>query len=735
MREKFPYYSQPDMMDCGATCLRMVAAHYGKQVSLPYLRRQSGTGTNGSSFYNLQMAAEQLGFDASSIQLSYRKLIESPLPAILHWNKNHFVVLYKITTGQQVTKMFVADPAIGMLEYTEQDFLQHWSGQSSGSIAEGFALVMEPGEAFDTTVTEVATTNTHRFKKMFRYLIGQKKSLLWLLGILVVSNLLLLLLPLLTQRLVDDAITPKAVNLVWLIIAAQLILLLGKLFVDFFYQRILLRINIRINRAILSEFIGKLLRLPMSFYESKNTGDILQRIDDHYRIEHFLTGNAVNVVMSVTLFLFYSVLLIRYSLTFFFISIGFSTAYVLWTKFFLARRKVLSQQQFQRMGKNQGHLIELIQGMQEIKLSGNSRYKLEQWQHSQDNIFELEKKFLWLRQFEQVGSFLLRDFKSLLITLLVALAVINGELSIGAMLAIQFILGQLSSPVEQFVYLAQEWQDAALSFDRMQEIQEIPDEDKAETAEMPPVQAAGAIVLRDLTFAYPGVASEPVLKRMNLTIEHNKVTAIVGSSGSGKTTLLKLLLKFYEPLSGGIAIGGKPLSAIPHSQWRKRCAAVMQDGYIFNDTLGRNIGAGEEEPDKERLLEACKVAAVDGFLKDLPLGFDTLLGEGGVNLSKGQRQRLLIARAVYKSPDVLFFDEATNALDANNEKRITDNLERFYARKTVVIVAHRLSTVKNADKIVVMEKGAIIEEGTHQELIARGGAYYELIRNQLELGD
>ena len=406
----------------------------------------------------------------------------------------------------------------------------------------------------------------------------------------------------------------------------------------------------------------------MSFYESKNTGDILQRIDDHYRIEHFLTGNAVNVVMSVTLFLFYSVLLIRYSLTFFFISLGFSAAYVLWTKFFLARRKVLSHQQFQRMGKNQGHLIELIQGMQEIKLSGNSRYKLEQWQQSQDNIFELEKKFLWLRQFEQAGSFLLRDFKSLLITLLVALAVINGELSIGAMLAIQFILGQLSSPVEQFVYLAQEWQDAALSFDRMQEIQEMPDEDKPEAAEVPLAKAAGAIVLQNLTFAYPGVASEPVLKRMNLTIEHNKVTAIVGSSGSGKTTLLKLLLKFYQPLSGSIAIGDRPLAEIPHSQWRKRCAAVMQDGYIFNDTLGRNIATGENEPDKKRLLEACKVAAVDGFLKDLPLGFDTLLGEGGVNLSKGQRQRLLIARAVYKSPDVLFFDEATNALDANNEK-------------------------------------------------------------------
>jgi ATP-binding cassette, subfamily B, bacterial len=735
MREKFTYYSQADMMDCGAVCLRMVAAHYGKKVSLPYLRNQSGTGTNGASFYNLQKAAEHLGFDSSSLQLPYRKLMESPLPAILHWNRNHFVVLHKITNGQAVKKMHIADPAVGMLEYTEPEFLEHWAANNTGKSAEGFALVMEPGETFNTAMAEADLGNKHRFKKMFQYLLTQKKSLLWLLGILLVSNLLLLLLPLLTQKLVDEGITPKAVNFVWLIVAGQMVLLLGKLFVDFFYQRILLRINIRINRTILSEFISKLLRLPMSFYESKNTGDILQRIDDHYRIEHFLTGNSVNAVMSVTLFVFYSVLLIRYSISFFFISIAFSIAYIFWTKFFLSRRKVLSQQQFQRMGKNQGHLIELVQGMQEIKLSGNSNYKLGQWQQSQDHIFELEKKFLGLRQFEQVGSFLLRDFKGLLITLLVALAVINGQLSIGAMLAIQFILGQISNPVEQFVFLLQEWQDAALSFDRMQEIQDIPDEDHTGAAAQSQQAVQGALRLSNLCFAYPGLASEPVLKNINLTIEHNKVTAIVGSSGSGKTTLLKLLMKFYEPLSGSISIGAKPLGSVTHHQWRRQCAAVMQDGYIFNDTLGRNIATGNDTPDLQRLEQACRVAAVDGFLKDLPLGYDTLLGEGGINLSKGQRQRLLIARAVYKNPDILFFDEATNALDANNEKKITDNLELFFASKTVIIVAHRLSTVKNADKIVVMEKGAIIEQGTHRELIARGGAYYELIRNQLDLGE
>ena len=733
LNKKIVYFSQSGVADCGLTCLRMIAATYKRNVSMQHLRKIVPMYKNGTNFFVLQKAAEKIGFEAASLEVHFQDLKNLPLPSILHWNKNHFVVLYDIKQKGNPAKFCIADPAIGLIELDEVQFKEKWiSGKNK---LKGLAIAIEPNANF----TEQLEGNTFenkaaKWKKIFSYLVEQKKKVAIIFLLLLLSNLLLMLLPRLTQELVDNGIANKNILIIYYILLGQFFIMVGKFFIDFFYQRLLLSISIKINKRVLSDFILKLIRLPISFYESKSTGDILQRIEDQYRIENFLTGNSLNVALSISLFIFYSILLASYNVLYLLITVVFSMAYIFWIKYFLKKRKVLNQQQFQTSGNNQGQLIEMIQGMQEIKLNGNSSYIFNQWQSSQNQIFSIQEKFLNLRLFEQVGTFLLRDVKNLIITLMAAIAVVNLNSSLGAMIAIQFILGQISGPIEQFIYLFQDSQDALLTFERMEEIQEIEDEDSPDQENLNPEEMRGDIILKDVSFAYKGTEKK-VLENINITVPVNKVTAIVGTSGSGKTTLLKLLLKYYPPDAGSITVNGKELSEFSHKNWRTQFGTVMQDGYIFNDTLGRNIATINEEPSFEDLNTASKMAAIDTFLNDLPNGYNTMIGEEGMNLSKGQRQRILIARAIYKNPNILLFDEATNSLDATNEKIITNNLNTFFKNKTVIIVAHRLSTIVNADNILVLEKGRIIEQGNHSELIKLKGAYFELIRNQLELGE
>jgi ATP-binding cassette subfamily B protein len=500
------------------------------------------------------------------------------------------------------------------------------------------------------------------------------------------------------------------------------------------YQKIVQSIAFRLNGRILSDFVSKLFRLPITFYEKKTTGEIIQRVDDHYRIEKFLTGNAVNALMSVCLFVFYSAILINYSALFFILNIAFTTGYFFWTKTFLKRRKVLSNQQFTYHSKNDSHLIEVVQGMTEIKFNGGAKQKLHTWQANLNNIFSIQKGFLKIRQVEQAGSFVLGDLKSLLLTFIAAWFVINNKISVGQFMAIQLIIGQLSNPVDQFMYLIQDWQDAIMSFDRMEEIKAIPDEDAINAEPKSLIYVNENISINDLSFCYSG-SDVLALDSINLKIEQNKLTAIVGSSGSGKSTLLKLLMKFYEPTAGSIQVGENNLSAFTHKDWRAACGSVMQDGFIFSDSIAQNIALDADTPDPQKLSIACSIAEMNDFLKDLPLGHETMLVEGGLNLSKGQRQRLLIARVIYKNPSIIFFDEATNSLDTRTEAAITENLQPFLKNKTVITVAHRLDTVINADNIIVLEKGSIVEQGTHKELIANHSTYYNLVKNQLQIGE
>jgi ATP-binding cassette, subfamily B, bacterial len=731
--KKIVYFRQSGVADCGLTCLRMIAATHNKNVSMQQLRKIVPVYKNGTNFFVLQQAAEKIGFDAASLELKFNELQNIPLPAILHWNKNHFVVLYDIKQKAGQNKFFIADPAIGLIELDESAFKENWV--VGDNKINGLAIAIVPNNNFIEQIESPSfEDNTAKWKKIFSYLLEQKKKVIVIFLLLLASNLLLMLLPRLTQELVDNGIANKNILIIYYILLGQFFIMVGKFFIDFFYQRLLLSISIRINKRVLSDFILKLIRLPMSFYESKSTGDILQRIEDQYRIESFLTGNSVNVALSISLFIFYSVLLASYNVRYFLITAVFSIAYIVWIKYFLKKRKVLNQQQFQTSGSNQGQLIEMIQGMQEIKLNGNSSYIFNQWQSSQNQIFSIQEKFLNLRLFEQIGTFLLRDVKNLIITLMAAIAVVDQNSTLGAMIAIQFILGQISGPIEQFIYLFQDSQDALLAFERMEEIQEIEDEDSGDQENLDSLKMNGDIVLKNVSFAYKGMEKN-VLENINITVPVNKITAIVGSSGSGKTTLLKLLLKYYLPDTGSITVNENNLSDFSHKNWRAQFGTVMQDGYIFNDTLGRNIATINDDPIIENLNNASKMAAMDTFLDDLPNGYNTMIGEEGMNLSKGQRQRILIARAIYKNPNILIFDEATNSLDATNEKKITDNMNEFFTNKTVIIVAHRLSTIVNADNILVMEKGKIIEQGDHKQLIQLKGAYFELIRNQLELGE
>ncbi len=733
-KKKIIFFKQPNQMDCGMTCIRMIANTYGKKISLSYLYKIVTSETNGTNFYILKTAAEKIGFEATPIQMELDGLAEIPLPSILHWNNNHFVVLYDIKRKKKNSVYFIADPSIGILKFNEIEIKENWIKAKNS----GFTLVLSPSETFSKLPIEEDIWNetNNKWAIIISYLKTEKKKLITIFILLLLGNLLVMSLPKLTQLLFDNAIEKKNINLVYLIIFGQLIVMIGKFCIDFFYQKVLLFLSIRINKSVLSDFILKLTRLPIKFYENKSTGDIMQRIDDQYKIEHFLTGNSVNVILSVVLFVFYSFLLISYNPNYFYITILFSSAYVLWIKYILTKRKVLNQTQFGLNASNQNHVIEMIQSMQETKLNGNINYNFGQWQKSQNRIFGLQESFLHLRLKEQLGTFALNDLSRLLITLLASLSVINNEISLGTLIAVQFILGQINGPIEQFIFLINDWQDAHLALERMTEINDIQDEDPKELdhdiIEVP--VTIGDISFDNVTFTYQG-GLKPVLQDINVKIPQNKITAIVGTSGSGKTTLLKLLLKYYSPDIGSIMVGSHNLDTFSNNQWRTRCGTVMQDGYIYNDTISRNIATSDLIPDNEKLIEVSKLAAIDSFIKNFPNDFETTIGEQGVNLSKGQKQRILIARALYKNPSVLIFDEATNSLDSTNEKNISNNLKSYYKGKTVIIVAHRLSTIIHADNIIVLEKGKIIEHGSHIELIENNGRYYELIKDQLELGE
>ena len=725
----FPHYIQHDAMDCGPTCLRMVAAYYGKRYSLEGLREKSFITREGVSMLGISEAAEKIGFRSICVQVGYEKLQEAPLPCIIHWNQQHFVVVYKLNDKH----VWVADPGAGKLKYTKEEFCNCWLSSRKNEEDTGVALLLEPTPEFYTIEDEGDEVNRKGFSFLYSYLRPYRGLVGQLLLGLLLGSMIQLMLPFLTQSVVDFGINNQNLGFIYLVLIAQLMLSFSSSAVDFIRGWILLHLGTRINIALISDFLIKLMKMPIAYFDSKMTGDILQRINDHKRIQDFLTGSSLSVIFSVFNIIIFGIVLLVYSGMIFLIFMGGSTLYVTYVWLFMKKRAELDHKRFAQQSANQSTVVQLVNGMQEIKLSACEQQKLWEWERIQAKLFRVNIKSLALRQYQDSGAVLINQSKNLLITALVASLVVKGEMTLGMMLSVQYIIGQLNSPVNELIAFARDMQDARLSMDRLSEVRDKPDEEDPTRELLREIPEGKEIRLQNLNFKYDPLSEYPTLDDINLVIPPGKQTAIVGMSGSGKTTLVKLLLGFYPPASGDIFIGDTPLGSYSIREWRKRCGVVMQDGFIFSDSIAGNIAPGVEHIDKKRLRHAAEVANIHDFIEELPLAYNTKIGQEGHGLSQGQKQRILIARAVYKDPEFIFFDEATNALDANNERTIMNNLQTFFKGRTSVVVAHRLSTVRNAEQIIVIEQGRIAETGTHEALIALEGRYYKLVKNQLEL--
>jgi ATP-binding cassette, subfamily B, bacterial len=732
----FPHFSQLDTMDCGPTCLRIVSKYYGKTYSLQTLRDRSYISKLGVNMLGISEAAESIGFRTSGVKITFQQLRDIvALPTIVHWEQNHFVVVYKIKKRRkQNSVIYVSDPAKGLITYSENEFRRAWESSVHEGEGVGTALMLQPGPQFSKMLDE-PEDKPRKLSFFIKYLSPYKKQMYQVLIGMLLASVLQLIFPFLTQALVDIGVRGGNLNFIQLVLIAQIVLFIAKLSVEFIRSWILLHMNTRINLALISDFLIKLMKMPLSYFDTRLVGDILQRIGDHTRIETFLTGSSITTLFSFINFFVFSIVLGYYSLQLLLLFLLGNILYVGWVLLFMKQRRQLDHKRFEQTSKEQSCVIQMITGMQDIKLNNCEQQKRWGWERIQVKLFRINIKSLAVGQSQQVGSVFLNQATNILLTFLAAKNVVDGNMTLGMMLAVTYIIGQLNAPIEQFIGFAMSFQEARISLERLNEIHSKEDEDQNITKRLNSIPENKTITVKNLDFSYDGSDRNLVLQNLSLTIPKNKITAIVGASGSGKTTLVKLLLGFYKPLHGQILIDDTPLEQINPHTWRSCLGSVLQDGYLFSDTIAQNIALGEDNPNLERLKNAVEVANIRSFIENLPLRYNSMVGMEGMGLSQGQKQRLLIARAIYKEPDFLFFDEATNALDANNEKEIMEHLEHFYLGRTVVIVAHRLSTVKNADQIIVLEQGQIVETGNHQSLSAQKGLYYQLVKNQLEMGN
>jgi ATP-binding cassette, subfamily B, bacterial len=726
----FSFVKQPDAMDCGPACLKMVAGFYKMNFSLETLRKKCYITREGVSFLGLSEAADSLGFRTLGVKVPFEIMNENvPLPCIVHWRQKHFIVVYKIKND----KIWAADPAIGLVKFSRDEFVRSWASTVVEGKPAGLVLIIEPTPSLFTNESDKEKTNG--FKFLFKYFRLYRKFLYQLVLGLILGSCIQLVIPFLTQSIVDIGLNNNDIGFIYLILFAQLALVFGRMSVEFIRGWLLLHIGSRVNVAVISGFLQKLMSLPVAFFDTKLTGDILQRIEDNNRIEEFLTSASLNILFSFFNLVVFGIVLAVFSLKILALFLTGSVLYIVWVSIFMKSRARLDHQRFKQMSVSGNKLINIVNGMQEIKLTQSELSMRWDWEKLQAALFGLKVKGLSIIQYQSAGATFINEITNVLITIVAATAVLKGNMTLGMMLAVQFIIGQLNVPVSQIISFFRMSQDAKMSLDRLSEVHNLEEEEPDPEVKVRKLPDKKDIYFNSLSYQYEGPRSPFALKDIDLVIEENKITAIVGTSGSGKTTLLKMLLGFYHPVAGEILIGDLRLSNLSLKVWRKKVGAVMQDGFLFPDTIAANIAPGSDEINEERLINAAGIANIRGLIEALPLGYNTKIGANGHGLSEGQKQRLLIARVIYKNPDIIIFDEATNSLDANNEKVIVENLTEYFIGKTVIVVAHRLSTVRNADKIVVLDSGRIIETGTHETLINSRGAYYNLVKNQLELGN
>ena len=720
-------------MQCGIACMAMICKYYGKGYSFETLSHLCTATTEGVSLLSLKKLGENLGLETLCGRVSISQISEINSPCILHWNQNHFVVLYKVKKGK---KFYIADPGKGLVKYSLDEFKAHWISTKSDGEEKGISMFLEPTPEFYKIQLEDENMKEQRsFKFLFKYIKKYRRYFGQIVLGLLVGSLLQLILPFLTQSIVDVGIKNQDIGLIWLILLGQLMLTVSRTAFDFIRRWLLLHISMRINISLVSDFFIKLLKLPMAFFDTKLMGDLMQRMNDHSRVNNFLTQQTLNVTFSIFTFIVFSIVLLSYNWLIFSIFILGSLLYGCWLTIFLRRRKVLDYELFEQQAINNNKTYEFITSMQEIKLQDCEQRRRWEWEDTQADLFGVQMKSLKLQQTQEAGSIFINELKNIVITVVAATAVIHGQLTLGMMLAVQYIIGQLNSPVEQLMNFFYSVQDVKISLERINEIHQVDDENGKTGLQKAIKDDDKGIDIEHVNFKYDSHALKTIIDDVSIHIPQGKVTAIVGASGSGKTTLIKLMLGYYPVLAGELKIGDTNINSLNKKWWRRQCGVVMQDGVIFSESIARNIAVDDGDIDQKRLLKAAEIACINDYVMGLPLKYNTKIGRDGVGLSQGQKQRILIARAVYKNPEYIFLDEATNSLDANNERMIVENLGEFYKGKTVIIVAHRLSTVKNADLIIVLNNGKVIETGNHQELTQKRGAYYNLVKNQLELGN
>ena len=730
----FKVERQHDCMQCGIACLQMICNYYGKEYSLDSLSKRCFATTEGVSMLGISETATSLGFHVVNVKCTVKTLTEVSLPSILHWNQNHFVVLYRVKNEK---KFYIADPGKGLVTYSLEEFKKHWISTNSNGQDKGIAMFLETTPTFFTHQMEdkKKICGKRSFHFLFGYVKKYRKYFGQVILGLIVGSLSQLVLPFLTQSIVDVGIKNQDIGFVWLILLGQLMLTISRTAIDFIRRWLLLHISLRINISLVSDFFIKLLKLPMSFFDTKLMGDLMQRMNDHSRVNNFLTQQTLNITFAMLTFVVFSVVLFFYNKLVFAIFLLGSILYGVWMTLFLKRRKLLDYELFEQQAINNNKTYEFITTIQESKLQDCEQRRRWEWEDTQAELFGVQMKSLKLQQTLEAGSIFINEVKNIIITVVAATAVIHGQMTLGMMLAVQYIIGQLNSPVEQLMNFFYSLQDVKISLERINEIHQMDDENGKEGLLTSIEDKNEGIDIKNIMFKYDPHALRKTIDDVSIHIPQGKVTAIVGASGSGKTTLIRLILGYYPVLEGKINIGNTDINKLNKKWWRRQCGVVMQDGVIFSESIARNIAVDDGDIDKERLLKAAEIACIKDYVMALPLKFNTKIGRDGVGLSQGQKQRILIARAVYKNPDYIFLDEATNSLDANNERSIVENLDKFYKGKTVVIVAHRLSTVKNADQIVVIDHGKVVEIGNHESLTAKRGAYYNLVKNQLELGN